>query len=216
MADRQQRADASVVDVGEPAGATLVSFARETIDATVRDEARPDSPTDGEEVLWTDRGAFVTVERGDQLRGCCGRPVADGPLIETVGSVAASAAVADPRFPPLSPAELDGVTISVSVLSPLEPLSVEPYRYPNVVSVGRDGLYVSRGGRSGLLLPSVAAERDWDASTFLARTCEKAGLPTDAWQDPATDVERFTATVFAEPAPGEPPAQRADDENATE
>lgn len=202
MADSQQPVAGSVGDVGPAAGATLVSFARESIEHYVREGERPEPPAEDKEVLWSDRGAFVTLEHGEQLRGCTGRPTADGPLIETVGSMAVSAATADPRFDPVSAGELDAVTVSVNVLSPMVPIEHEPDRYPEVVTVGRDGLRVTRGSRTGLLLPSVGAERDWDATTFLAHTCRKARLPTDAWQDPATTVERFRTAAFAERAPG--------------
>jgi uncharacterized protein len=70
------------------------------------------------------------------------------------------------------------------------------------VKVGRDGLIVDRPGASGLLLPQVAAEYGWNALEFLAETCEKAGLPRDAWNRDGTTVRRFEAEVFGEEAPG--------------
>ena len=141
------------------------------------------------------RGAFVTLRIGGELRGCLGHISADRPLGDLIPGLAVSAARNDPRFPPLSPDELDRVRIEVSVLT--EPRVVDPSD-PTSIVIGRDGLIVERGNARGLLLPQVAPELRWGPAQFLDATCEKAGLPKGAWREPGTQVLTFQADVFEE------------------
>ena len=137
-------------------------------------------------------GAFVTLRIKGELRGCIGYPEAELPLVEVVERCAVSAAISDPRFPPLSVAEWNDVDLEISVLGPIE--RVDDIQQ---VVVGRDGLIAEFGRRRGLLLPQVAVEWSWDASEFAAQTCIKAGLPRDAWQKGAR-LFKFEAEVFSE------------------
>ena len=137
-------------------------------------------------------GAFVTLKMKGQLRGCIGYPEPERPLLDVVEHCAVSAAISDPRFPPLSPAEWDDVYLELSVLGPIEPVD-----HISEVVIGRDGLIVELGRRRGLLLPQVAVEWKWDAEQFAAQTCIKAGLPPDAWQKGAK-LFKFEAEVFSE------------------
>ena len=137
-------------------------------------------------------GAFVTLRIKGELRGCIGYPGAELPLVEVVERCAVSAAISDPRFPPLSVAEWSDVDLEISVLGPIE--RVDDIQQ---VVVGRDGLVAVFGRRRGLLLPQVAVEWSWDASEFAAQTCIKGGLPRDAWQKGAK-LFRFEAEVFSE------------------
>jgi uncharacterized protein len=137
-------------------------------------------------------GAFVTLKRQGRLRGCIGTLECRRPLVEEIARVAVSAARKDPRFDPLGPAELDDLDVEVSVLGPLE--EIDP-RDPAGFEIGRHGLVVEHGHRSGLLLPQVATEWGWDRDQFLSQTCVKAGLPPDSWSRGAR-VYRFTADVF--------------------
>ncbi len=139
-------------------------------------------------------GAFVTLKRHGRLRGCIGTLECQRPLAEEVARVAVSAAMEDPRFDPLTAAELADLEIEVSILGPLEP--IDPFDAHAVV-LGRHGLVVEQGRRRGLLLPQVATEWGWDRETFLAQTCVKAGLPPDAWRNGAT-VYRFDGEAFGE------------------
>ena len=100
------------------------------------------------------------------------------------------AATQDPRFRPVSAAELKLLAYEISVLTPLRKIDD-----PRLVKVGRDGLVVARGESRGLLLPQVAAENGWDREEFLAQTCLKAGLPRDAWKKGA-EIYVFEAIVF--------------------
>ncbi|MEF8779804.1 MAG: AmmeMemoRadiSam system protein A [Haloferacaceae archaeon] len=182
-------------------GRELVSLARDAIANPAGDD-RPSRSVEGEAPA-TFGGAFVTLERGDRLRGCCGRIDAEEPLRRVVRSSAIAAAREDPRCATVEPAEMDAVTVVVTVLS--EPV-VAPVdsadALPEAISVGRNGLLVTRGPSRGVLLPQVAVDHDLNAREFLAAACRKAGLPGDAWRRDGVDVARFTGRAFAERRPG--------------
>ena len=137
-------------------------------------------------------GAFVSLYRGAELRGCLGHIESDQPLGQVVAEMAVAAARDDPRFPPVSPDEVQDLTIEISVLT--EP---RPAR-PEGVEVGRDGVIVRRGARQGVLLPQVAAEYRWDRETLLTMACRKAGLPDHAWRDRRVELLVFQAEVLTE------------------
>jgi AmmeMemoRadiSam system protein A len=143
-------------------------------------------------VLREPRGAFVSLHRHGQLRGCIGYIEAIKPLLQAVQQMAVAAAFQDPRFRPLQADELPDLEIEISVLSPLKLI-----KSTDEIEVGRDGLYIIRGMYRGLLLPQVATEYHWDRRTFLEQTCRKACLPPDAWQEPGTQIYTFTAQIFA-------------------
>jgi AmmeMemoRadiSam system protein A len=107
--------------------------------------------------------------------------------------MARAAAVGDPRFSPLRAEELDRVDIEISVLSPLRRVDST-----DEIVAGLHGLVVEKGRNRGLLLPQVAKEAGWDAETFLGATCEKAGLPPEAWRDDEARIYVFTAFVFGD------------------
>ena len=143
--------------------------------------------------LLTGAGAFVTLRRADgDLRGCIGTQSEAEPLYRTVQDMAVAAATRDPRFPPVAPDEIDTLVIEISVLG--ERVLI---RDPGEIVIGTHGLAIQCQGRRGLLLPQVAGEAGWTAEEFLARLCQKAGLPEDAWRQ-ENSVERFTAQVFDE------------------
>lgn len=171
----------------------LLAISRRSVETAVRSGEMTDIDYEQSGTLSEALGAFVTLTKDGQLRGCIGYVVPMKPLQETVRDVAALAAVRDRRFPPVSEGELPELEYEVSVLSPMRRVTdVE------TIVVGKHGLLVKRGEREGLLLPQVAAEREWDRITFLQQTCRKAGLPPDAWRDEGTDVFSFTALVFGE------------------
>ena len=147
---------------------------------------RPDSPRLDESL-----GAFVTLTRHGELRGCIGNLVGQGPLENTVTAMARAAAFQDPRFPPLEARELPELDVEISIMGPITPCPD-----PGQVEVGRHGLIMRRGARQGLLLPQVPVEWGWDRETFLAQTCRKAGLPPEAWKEPGTEIFWFEAEVF--------------------
>jgi AmmeMemoRadiSam system protein A len=169
--------------------ARLLALARETLDARVNRRSLPVAPKGGPFDLR--RGAFVSIHRRGELRGCLGR-LEPEPLSETVVHLAAVVADSDPRFEPVGPSELDEIALEISVLTPeREIASVDE------IEVGRHGLIVERGFRRGLLLPQVPVEHQWDRTTFLEHTCVKAGLRRDAWQHGAR-LFVFEAEVFGD------------------
>jgi AmmeMemoRadiSam system protein A len=170
--------------------ALLLRLAREAIAAHVA--GRPAHVPGAADILSRPGGAFVTLHKGGELRGCIGHIQATEPLGTVVPRCAVAACSSDPRFPPLAPDELEAIDIELSLLGPLEPITG-----PHDIVVGRHGLVVERGWQRGLLLPQVATEWNWDADAFLAQTCRKAGLPLDAWKNGAR-LSRFEAEVFGE------------------
>jgi uncharacterized protein len=170
--------------------ALLLRVAREAIAAHV--QSKPPAVHNIEGVLAQPGGAFVTIHNQGDLRGCIGHIQADGPIGRVVAQCAVAACSSDPRFPPVSADELTEIDLEISLLGPLEPISG-----PADIEIGRHGLVVEKGWNRGLLLPQVATEWGWDAETFLAHTCQKAGLPRDAWKQGAT-LYRFDAEVFGE------------------
>jgi len=135
-------------------------------------------------------GVFVSFHLDGDLRGCIGHPDGDQPLAAVVPQCAVAAATGDPRFDPISAAELARCVIEISVLGPITVVAD-----PGEIVVGRHGLIAEQGWRRGLLLPQVATEYGWDRDAFLSRTCAKAGLPPDAWKREAT-ISKFEAEVF--------------------
>jgi AmmeMemoRadiSam system protein A len=143
-------------------------------------------------------GAFVTLHLDDDLRGCIGHPGGERLLADVVAECAVAAATEDPRFPPLTPAELGRVRLEISVLGPIMPVADL-----TDIEVGRHGLIAEQGFRRGLLLPQVASEQGWGRETFLSHTCLKAGLKADAWKSGAK-IFCFEAEVFGEALPSGP------------
>jgi len=175
----------------------LLRMARETIERHVQSQApippeRYASSGDVAADLRKRRGAFVTLHKGGQLRGCIGHIENDLPLSQVIPHMAIAAATEDPRFRRVMPPELAELDVEISVLTP-------PRRVMNLdeIEVGRHGLIVRQGRRAGLLLPQVATEQNWNRAQFLAYTCVKAGLQPDAYGDANTVVECFEAQVFS-------------------
>jgi AmmeMemoRadiSam system protein B/AmmeMemoRadiSam system protein A len=137
------------------------------------------------------RGAFVSLHKHGQLRGCIGSIQPTKPLHQTVEEMAAAAAFDDPRFESLTSKELKDIELEISVLTPLERI-----RDVKEIEVGRHGLYIKKGFFSGLLLPQVATDYHWDRLTFLEETCRKAGLPRNAWKEKDAEIYLFSADIF--------------------
>jgi AmmeMemoRadiSam system protein A len=174
----------------------LLSQAREAITAELDGRKPAFGQVEGENsILNQPCGAFVSLHMlpARSLRGCIGRMSANLPLIETVRVMAREAAFGDPRFPPLSRDELERCHIEISALSPMSPCPD-----PRQVKVGVHGLYIIRGGRSGVLLPQVPVEQGWNLDEYLDYICVKAGLPKGSCEAQDTQLFTFTAFVFGE------------------
>lgn len=170
----------------------LLRVARQSILAELGEATEPDLNYP-DEIFQKKCGAFVTLTKHGSLRGCIGHVVGYQPLIITVSEMAKAAAFRDPRFSPVQKEETQKLEIEISVLSPLRTIvDVEE------IEIGKHGILLEKGYKSGLLLPQVATEYGWDREQFLQHTCIKAGLPTNAWEDSQTKIKIFSATVFSE------------------
>jgi len=171
----------------------LLALARKSVEMAVAEHKEVEPEASLSEALNQDRGAFVTLREGGELRGCIGYTSAIKPLYRTVRETATLAALRDPRFRPVEVAELPKLDYEISVLSPLRRVLDTQQ-----IKVGQDGLLMKNGDHEGLLLPQVPVEQKWDRQRFLEETCGKAGMRSSCWQDADTDIFRFTAVVFGE------------------
>ncbi|MCX7000856.1 MAG: AmmeMemoRadiSam system protein A [Candidatus Sumerlaeota bacterium] len=176
---------------------TLLRIARFTLEKWVEEKKYPSEKElkayDITPALEHKAGVFVSLHKMGELRGCIGYVEDTTTILRGVIENTVNAASKDPRFPPVNENETDMVDIEVSVMTPLEPVDdIE------TIEVGKDGLVVERGFHRGLLLPQVATEWGWDKYEFLENTCQKAGLPPDAYQKKDTKIFRFRAQVFGE------------------
>lgn len=177
--------------IDDHTGVGLLRTARNAITTKISGQLPSETPP----LTIARRGVFVTLRKGDQLRGCIGTFTPNADLPETVAEMA-RAATQDPRFvnTPISASELKDIRIELSILSPLEqiedPLSFE---------LRRHGIHLKQGKATGCFLPDVGANLGWDKETFLSELCrQKAGLPPDAWRSDQTAVFRFTVQKFVE------------------
>ena len=172
----------------------LLQVSRKTLEKYIRsgEKINFDHPlTDG---LKQTAGMFVTLHKKERLRGCIGYIIGQEPIWKEVLELTVSSAVKDPRFPPVTPLELDEIEIEISILTPPEKISdVEE------IKMGQHGVIVKRGSRQGVFLPQVAQETLWNRDTFLSELCsQKAGLPPNAWKDKDTELFIFSAIIFNE------------------
>jgi AmmeMemoRadiSam system protein A len=169
---------------------TLHHIARTVIESRVKGKPVPDFKIESP-ILKENRGAFVTLQKRGQLRGCIGYIEGHGPLHHTIQEMAEAAAFRDPRFSPVKEKELPELDIEISVLTPLQRV-----KDIHEIQVGTHGIYIKKGWYSGLLLPQVATEYGWDRQTFLEHTCQKAGLPPTAWKEKDAEIYIFSADIF--------------------
>ena len=139
-----------------------------------------------------EHGLFVTLHKNGQLRGCIGYVSPYNTLYKSIIELAEMAAFKDTRFRPVTKEEFPDLDYEISILSKLFPVNDL-----QEIVVGRDGLIITNQGRSGLLLPQVATQYNWDRETFLKQTCYKAGLHESILSDKKTTVLRFEAEVFS-------------------
>ncbi len=174
----------------------LLALARKSVEYAVREKKAYEPTASANEVLNQERGAFVTLRKSGELRGCIGYTAAAKPLYMTVRDTATLAALRDSRFEPVTASELPQIEYEISVLSPLR--RVLDTRQ---IKVGQHGLLMKNGAYEGLLLPQVPVEEKWDRQRFLEETCVKAGMRSGCWKDENTDIFMFTAVVFGENRP---------------
>lgn len=169
----------------------LLSFARETISRLFLTDTAP-LARNFSAALQQPRGAFVTLKKRGDLRGCIGRIIGDEPLGKIVGTMAIQAAFNDSRFNPLAADELNDIEIEISVLSPIKPIAGA-----TDVVIGQDGVLLNKEGHNAVFLPQVATEQKWNREELLDNLCRKAGLETGCWKKDA-QLSTFQAVVFSE------------------
>lgn len=172
----------------------MLRIARDAIFTTFEDKP---APIPDDRFLDEKRGVFVTLTKDKSLRGCIGFPEPHYPLGEAIAQAAKSAAFSDPRFDTVTKEEMEDIKIEISVLTEPEPFSSKtPEGIIKQIEIGRDGLILEHAGRTGLLLPQVPVDQDWDVREFLHQLCLKAGTEHDAWQ--RGRLYKFQAEIFRE------------------
>jgi AmmeMemoRadiSam system protein A len=171
----------------------ILMLARSAIAAKLNVNFKNDDEDFSDPLFSMKYGAFVTLHIDNSLRGCIGYIYGLHPLYQTICEMAEAAAFHDPRFEPVSVGEFKSIEIEVSILSPI--VTVDSIQD---IIVGRDGIIIKKGNRSGLLLPQVASEYNWNVEQFLEHTCMKAGLDKDEWKSGKVSIEKFSAFVFGE------------------
>ena len=144
--------------------------------------------------LNQEMAVFVTLTKNHALRGCIGQLIAREPLYLAVSEMAYAAAFNDYRFNPVNIHDLGKIKIEISILTP-------PKRIKNIdkIRMGIDGVWIKKGFHSGVFLPQVATENDWDKTTFLENLCShKAGLPKDSYLDKDAEINIFQVYKFEE------------------
>lgn len=143
------------------------------------------------------RGVFVTLLHNGSLRGCIGSMEADCAIALAVADAAYRAAFRDPRFKPVSQAELDAVQIEISILSQLvDTHAASRADLLSSLQPGKDGLLIWQGRHRATFLPTVWEQLP-EPDQFLEHLFKKAGLASDYWSDQLR-VQRYTTLTFGE------------------
>jgi len=171
----------------------LLKLARDTI-VFYLNQGEPLEVKIDDETLKEVMGVFVTLRKNHQLRGCIGNIIGTKPLYLGVRSMAIAAATQDYRFKSVAKEELNDIQIEISVLSPLRQITDT-----DEIILGKHGVLVKNGYKSGVYLPQVATETGWSRNEFMNSLCgQKAGMKSDAWKNGECDIYIFSAEVFEE------------------
>jgi hypothetical protein len=187
----------------------LLTLARKSIVYALERQRVPETSELGvtiSDTMKETRAAFVTLKRvpalqkdgktgpqkDSQLRGCIGDIFPQRPLYKSVIINAINAGINDRRFPRVTIAECNDITIEISALTAPKPIAS-----PDDIRIGIDGVVLNKNGHSAVFLPQVAPEQGWDVNQMLTRLSLKAGLPADAWKEGANFLV-FQAVVFGE------------------
>jgi len=183
-------------------GVLLVKTARKAVTEFLSNGNRMKLESELEEKFSFNSGVFVTLNNPDGLRGCIGFPIPEKKLSHAIIEGAIAAATEDPRFSSVKTNELNDIVFEVTVLTPPVEIDVsDPMEYLKKIKVGRDGLIIRHSFSSGLLLPQVPVEYNWNVEEFLQHTCEKAGLTRDTWKNESVKIEKFEGIIFKEETP---------------
>jgi MEMO1 family protein len=174
----------------------LLKLARQSLEASVKG-GKPPEPKDIPGITREDRGCFVTLTVKGELRGCIGYIEPIKPLYRAVIENAENAALADPRFPRVTPDELSSIKVEVSVLTKPAPLAYgSPQDLLSKLVPGVDGVILSNGFHQSTYLPQVWEHFSGDKIKFLENLSVKGGMPPDGWK--TADVKRYRAEHFSE------------------
>jgi AmmeMemoRadiSam system protein A/AmmeMemoRadiSam system protein B len=179
--------------INESDQAYLLKLARNTITEYIKKGIIPEVDTVTLSLtLKTPCGAFVTLNKEGKLRGCIGRFDLEHPLWKVVQSMAISAATKDYRFSPVLSNEINQLKIEISVLTPLKRIkSVDEF------ILGKHGIYMKKGNRTGTFLPQVATSTRWNKEEFLGHCAQdKAGIGWNGWK--TAELYTYEALVFGE------------------
>ena len=170
-----------------------LELARETVE-TYLEQGEVPSITPENQELNRPLGAFVTLRKQGQLRGCIGSFEPDKPLFQVIQDMVIAAAIKDQRFSPVTAVELEEIEIEISVMTPKR--KVDSWEE---IELGRHGVVLEKGERAGTFLPQVAEETGWSKEEFLSQLCsQKAGLDSDCYQDSGVNLYVFEAQIFEE------------------
>lgn len=191
-------APATAWSLSELERTALLALARASIAHGLRrGAALPVSLDDQPPALRAERAAFVTLHADGRLRGCIGHLEAVAPLAVCVADNAYAAAFRDPRFPALSPPELERLQIQISVLTPAEPIVFDCEQgLLDALIPGVDGVILAAGARRGTFLPAVWHQLP-DRHDFLRHLKQKAGLHPEYWCDELR-AWRYRSECFSE------------------
>ncbi|HOK00427.1 MAG TPA: AmmeMemoRadiSam system protein A [Candidatus Pacearchaeota archaeon] len=170
----------------------LLKIARDSVESFIKTGKIPNFEVNSEK-LKEKRAAFVTILKNGNLRGCIGRIADDMPLFKVISKMAVAAAVEDYRFLPVNEDELKDLKYEISVLTPFKKInSIEE------IEIGKHGVLAVTGNKTGLFLPQVATENNFDRETFLNELMMKIGLSSDYWKKNPIDFYVFEAEVFGD------------------
>lgn len=170
----------------------LLKLARKTIEQYIEKGEVEELDSNYSDILQTKCGAFVTLHKHGNLRGCIGRFEPNLPLYKVVQKMAVSASAFDPRFSKVTTDEIKKLDIEISVLTPMKKI-----KSTDEIVMGKHGIYIMKNGRGGTFLPQVATETGWSKEEFLSHcAAQKAGLGPDGWKD--ADIFIYEALVFSE------------------
>lgn len=171
----------------------LLTIARSALDLYIKENSFPEykeaeiNPANQNKV-----GAFVTLTKKGELRGCIGHIDSENPLYKTIQSLTVSSATKDHRFKSVNQDELSEIEIEISVLTPMKKISSI-----DQIEIGRHGIYIKKGYQTGTFLPQVASETDWTVEEFLGKCArDKAHIGWDGWKD--ADLYTYEALKFSE------------------
>lgn len=170
----------------------LMEMAHKTLEASFT-QKKVEIPEGNEENPLQKYGVFVTLKRGEKLRGCIGHITPQGDLFQEVTDCTLLAAFNDNRFPPVEKSEIADISMEISLLSPMEEL----YSLDDM-ELGVDGILVIRGNNRGILLPQVALEESMSKEEFISIASMKAGLGLNGWRAPGTNLYRFRVLIISD------------------